>query len=76
MQMRSNRPGPGLATEVSVGSEALQVTQALRPDVIVVASTLSDMTGLEVVRALRDRYRRCNFCDIEGDFQHEPKDTA
>jgi two-component system LytT family response regulator len=44
--------------EVSVGSEALQVSEALRPDVIVVASTLSDMTGLEAVRALRDRYRR------------------
>ena len=44
--------------EVSVGSEAFQVTEALRPDVIVVASTLSDMTGLEAVRALRDRYRR------------------
>jgi two-component system LytT family response regulator len=44
--------------EVSVGSEALQVTEALRPDVIVVGSTLSDMTGLEAVRALRDRYRR------------------
>jgi two-component system LytT family response regulator len=44
--------------EVSGGSEAFQVTEALRPDVIVVASTLSDTTGLEAVRALRDRYRR------------------
>jgi two-component system, LytTR family, response regulator len=44
--------------EVSVGSEASQATEALRPDVIVMASTLSDMTGLEAVRALRDRYRR------------------
>ena len=44
--------------EVSVGSEAFQATEALRPDVIVVASTLSDMTGMEAVRALRDRYRR------------------
>ena len=44
--------------EVSVGSEAFQVTEALRPDVIVVASTLPDMTGMEAVRALRDRYRR------------------
>jgi two-component system, LytTR family, response regulator len=44
--------------EVSVGAEALQATEALRPDVIVVASNLSDMTGLEAVRALRDRYRR------------------
>jgi two-component system LytT family response regulator len=44
--------------EVSVGSEAFRATEALRPDVIVVASTLSDMTGLEAVRALRDRYRR------------------
>jgi two-component system, LytTR family, response regulator len=44
--------------EVSVGSEASQATEALRPDVIVMASTLSDMTGLEAVRTLRDRYRR------------------
>jgi two-component system LytT family response regulator len=44
--------------EVSVGAEASQATEALRPDVIVVASTLSDMTGLQAVRALRDRYRR------------------
>src|SRR4029077_16751706 len=44
--------------EVSVGAEAFQATEALRPDVIVVASTLADMTGLEAVRALRDRYRR------------------
>jgi two-component system, LytTR family, response regulator len=44
--------------EVSVGAEALQATEALRPDIIVVASTLSDMTGMEAVRALRDRYRR------------------
>jgi two-component system, LytTR family, response regulator len=44
--------------EVSVGAEACQLTEALRPDVIVVASTLSDMTGLEAVRALGDRYRR------------------
>lgn len=44
--------------EVSVGAEALEATEAVRPDVIVVASTLSDMTGLEAIRALRDRYRR------------------
>jgi len=44
--------------EVSVGSEAFQATEALRPDVIVVASTLPDMTGMEAVRALRDRYLR------------------
>ena len=44
--------------EVSVGAEAFQATEALRPDVIVLAPTLSDMTGLEAVRALRDRYRR------------------
>jgi two-component system, LytTR family, response regulator len=44
--------------EVSVGAEAFQATEALRPDIIIVASTLSDMTGLEAIRALRDRYRR------------------
>jgi two-component system, LytTR family, response regulator len=44
--------------EVSVGAEAFQATEALRPDIIVVASTLSDMTGMEAIRALRDRYRR------------------
>jgi len=44
--------------EVSVGAEAFQLAEALRPDVIVVSSTLSDMTGLEAIRALRDRYRR------------------
>ena len=44
--------------EASVGAEACQLTEALRPDVIVVASTLSDMTGLEAVRALSDQYRR------------------
>ena len=44
--------------EVSVGTEAFRATEALRPDVIVVASTLSDMTGMEAVRALRDRYRK------------------
>ena len=44
--------------EVSGGAEAFQATEALRPDVVIVASTLSDMTGLEAVRALRDRYRR------------------
>lgn len=44
--------------ELSVGAEAFHATEALRPDVVVVASALSDMTGLEAVRALRDRYRR------------------
>ena len=44
--------------EVSLGAEAFQAAETLRPDVIVVASGLSDMTGLEAVRALRDRYRR------------------
>jgi two-component system LytT family response regulator len=44
--------------EVSVGTEAFQATEALRPDVIVVASTLSDMRGLEAVRSFRGRYRR------------------
>src|SRR5262249_4821649 len=44
--------------EVSLGAEAFQAAEALRPDIIFVASSLSDMTGLEAVRALRDRYRR------------------
>jgi two-component system LytT family response regulator len=44
--------------EVSLGAEAFRAAETLRPDVIVVASGLSDMTGLEAVRALRDRYRR------------------
>src|SRR6202008_3818102 len=44
--------------EVSAGAEAFQAAETLRPDVIVVASGLSDMTGLDAVRALRDRYRR------------------
>lgn len=44
--------------EVSVGVEVFQATEALRPDIIIVASALSDMTGLEAIRALRDRYRR------------------
>jgi len=44
--------------EVSIGAEAFQATDALRPDVILVASNLADMTGLEAVRALRHRYRR------------------
>jgi DNA-binding LytR/AlgR family response regulator len=52
--------------EVSAGAEAFQATEALRPDVIVVASTLSDMTGLEVVRTLRDRYRRRVILIIES----------
>jgi two-component system LytT family response regulator len=44
--------------EVSLGVEAFQTAEALRPDVIFMASSLSDMSGLEAVRALRDRYRR------------------
>jgi len=44
--------------EVSLGAEAFQVAEALRPDIIFVASCLSDMAGLDAVRALRDRYRR------------------
>jgi two-component system, LytTR family, response regulator len=44
--------------EVSLGAEAFQAAETLRPDVVVVASGLSDMTGLDAVRALRDRYRR------------------
>jgi two-component system LytT family response regulator len=44
--------------EVSVAAEAFKATEALRPDVIVVASALSDMTGVEAIRALRDRFRR------------------
>ena len=44
--------------EVSLGAEAFQAAETLRPDVIVVASGLSDMTGLEAVCTLRGRYRR------------------
>jgi two-component system LytT family response regulator len=44
--------------EVSVGADAIQATETLRPDMVIVASSLLDMTGLEAVRALRDRYRR------------------
>lgn len=44
--------------EVCLGAEAFQAAERLRPDVIVVASGLSDMSGLDAVRALRDRYRR------------------
>jgi two-component system LytT family response regulator len=44
--------------EVSLGVEAYQTAEALRPDVILVASSLLDMSGLEAVHALRDRYRR------------------
>ena len=44
--------------EVSSGAEAFQAAEALRPDLIFVASSLSDMSGLDAVRALRDRHRR------------------
>ena len=44
--------------EVSVGADVLQATEALRPDVVIIASSLLDMTGLDAVHALRDRYRR------------------
>jgi two-component system LytT family response regulator len=44
--------------EVSAGADALQATETLRPDVVIVASSLLDMTGLEAVSALRDRSRR------------------
>jgi two-component system, LytTR family, response regulator len=44
--------------EVSSGAEAFQRAEELRPDVIFMASSLPDMSGLEAVRALRDRYRR------------------
>src|SRR5262249_34968822 len=46
-----------VVAEVSLGAEAFQQAERLRPDVIVVASGLSDMTGLDAVSALRDRYR-------------------
>ncbi len=51
---------------VSGGYEALRVTEALRPDVIVMGSALSDMTGLEAVGALRDRHRRRAILVIES----------
>jgi CheY-like chemotaxis protein len=36
--------------EVSLGAKAFQVAEAMRPDIILVASSLSDMTGLEALR--------------------------
>jgi len=44
--------------EVSLGAEAFQAVETLRPDVVVVSSSLADMTGFEAVRALSHRYRR------------------
>src|SRR5215467_4134718 len=44
--------------EVSLGAEALQATERLRPDTIIVAAGLTDMNGLDAVRAFRECYRR------------------
>jgi two-component system LytT family response regulator len=52
--------------EVSLGAEAFQAAETLRPDVIVVASHLADMGGLDAVRALRDRYQRRAILVIAG----------
>jgi two-component system, LytTR family, response regulator len=47
-----------IVAEVSSAAEAAKAAGALRPDAILVASFLSDMSGLAAVQALRDRDRR------------------
>ncbi|MDQ1731204.1 MAG: hypothetical protein QOK10_1363 [Pseudonocardiales bacterium] len=41
--------------ETGLGTEALTLIEAVRPDVVSVGVTLDDMTGLQLARQLRDR---------------------
>ena len=44
--------------EASSGAKAIQAAEALRPDLLFLAADLPDMTGFDVLRALRARHQR------------------
>jgi CheY-like chemotaxis protein len=70
MRLRSKSTSRGRRSDaalVRVAASLALHSQATVPDVIVVASALPDMTGLEAVRALGDQNGCCNMIKLEGD---------
>jgi len=51
-------PGMHVVGEAGTGATALEAVESLRPDLTLLAAELPDMSGLEVLRALRRRFER------------------
>jgi len=67
-------PGMHVVGEAGTGATALAAVESLRPDLTLLAAELPDMSGLEVLRALRRRFERrtilitANLQDAAGAF--------
>jgi DNA-binding LytR/AlgR family response regulator len=51
-------PDMRVVGEASTGAKALEAAESLRPDLMLLDADLPDMSGLEVLRALRRRHQR------------------
>ena len=68
-------PGIRVVGEAGTGARALEAIESLRPDLTLLDAELPDMSGLEVLRALRRRFERRtifitpNPQDVPGAFE-------
>lgn len=51
-------PGMRVVAEAGTGAKAIEAVESLRPDLTLLDADLPDMSGLEVLRALRRRHQR------------------
>ncbi|MFO7654870.1 MAG: PAS domain S-box protein [Candidatus Krumholzibacteriia bacterium] len=66
-------PGMAVVGEAATGDEALRLTDQLQPDVVVLDIGLPDMSGVEVARRIRERWRQMR---IVGLSMHDEADMA
>ncbi len=59
--MISDEPDLTVVAEAGTGAEAMQLFAQHRPDVTLVDLRLPDMSGVEVIRQLRERFPRSQF---------------
>ncbi len=64
-------PGMRVVGEAGTGARAIEAVESLRPDLMLLDADLPDMSGLEVLRALRRRHQRRTIL-VTADAQDAP----
>jgi two-component system, LytTR family, response regulator len=58
IKLCEHAPGMRVVGEAGTGAKAIEAVESLRPDLMLLDADLPDMSGLEVLRALRRRHQR------------------
>ena len=58
IKLCEHAPGMRVVGEAGTGARAIEAVESLRPDLMLLDADLPDMSGLEVLRALRRRHQR------------------